>query len=194
MARSWHERDLPSLCFAVNVSPRQFRQPNLVEVIHEILEETGDQALQEAWADAVVRLVAGTQKTQFNEEDCAPSKWVDAIESSRIGPARWRDASWGNNAAPSWELFHVNQVLAEAFFYTTQNGERFTQEFDKAPYLEVALLDADANIIGGFQSSPDAFLGILEAAGGNGDDPIWAFRKAVQVACDDGRAFWDQSS
>ncbi len=41
MARAWQKRDLPSLCFAVNVSPRQFRQPNLVEMIQEILEETG---------------------------------------------------------------------------------------------------------------------------------------------------------
>lgn len=41
MAVDWQQRGLPPLCFAVNVSPRQFRQPNLVEVIQDILAETG---------------------------------------------------------------------------------------------------------------------------------------------------------
>lgn len=41
IARAWQERGFPPLCFAVNVSPRQFRQPNLVKVIQDILAETG---------------------------------------------------------------------------------------------------------------------------------------------------------
>lgn len=39
-ARSWHEAGYP-LSVAVNLSPRQFRQKNLVETVASILEETG---------------------------------------------------------------------------------------------------------------------------------------------------------
>ena len=161
--------------------------------VADILRSRGHQTLEAAWADATVRLASGNQNTQFNEEDCAPSEWVEAVESARIGSARWRDASWGNNAAPSWELFDGNQVLAEAFFYTTQNGERFTRLYDTEPYLEVVLLDEDSDITGGFQTSPDTFLRILEAAGGYGGPARAAFRNAAQVACDEGRALWSQS-
>ena len=176
----------------IQLSLRQ-ATPSDVAAVSDLLQTTDNPSLQAAWADAAVRLASGTQKTQFNSEDCAPTEWVNAIESARIGNARWRDASWGNSAAPSWELFDGNQVLAEAFFYTTQNGERFTRLYDGEPYLEVALLDEDSDIIGGFQTSPDTFLSILEAAGGYGVPPSAALRKAAQVACDEGRALWSQS-
>lgn len=39
--RAWQEAGLPPLTVSVNISPRQFRQPNLPEKLKEILEETG---------------------------------------------------------------------------------------------------------------------------------------------------------
>jgi diguanylate cyclase (GGDEF)-like protein len=42
-AKGWHEThpDLPPLTLAVNLSPRQFRRPDLVEDVEEVLRETG---------------------------------------------------------------------------------------------------------------------------------------------------------
>jgi EAL domain-containing protein (putative c-di-GMP-specific phosphodiesterase class I) len=39
--KSWEDAGLPIQHLAVNVSPRQFRQPDFVQQIHNILEETG---------------------------------------------------------------------------------------------------------------------------------------------------------
>jgi hypothetical protein len=106
----------------IQLSLRQ-ATPSDVAAVTDLLRAIDNPSLQAAWADAAVRLASGTQTTQFNSEDCAPAEWVEAIESARIGNARWRDASWGNNAAPSWELFDGNEVLAEAFYYTVSNDE-----------------------------------------------------------------------
>ncbi len=37
----WHDAGFPSLCVAVNLSARQFQQPNLVEMVARVLSETG---------------------------------------------------------------------------------------------------------------------------------------------------------
>jgi len=39
--RAWQQAGLPALKIAVNLSPKQFRQPNLLEIISQILAETG---------------------------------------------------------------------------------------------------------------------------------------------------------
>jgi diguanylate cyclase (GGDEF)-like protein len=39
--RAWQQAGLPPLKMAVNLSPKQFRQPNLLEVVSQILTETG---------------------------------------------------------------------------------------------------------------------------------------------------------
>jgi diguanylate cyclase (GGDEF)-like protein len=39
--RAWQEAGFPPLIIAVNLSPKQFRQPNLVVIVAEILAETG---------------------------------------------------------------------------------------------------------------------------------------------------------
>lgn len=39
--RAWHLAGLPPIRISVNLSARQFEQPNLVEVVSQILEETG---------------------------------------------------------------------------------------------------------------------------------------------------------
>lgn len=40
-AQAWHEAGLPALCVAVNLSARQFRQPDLDKIIGRVLAETG---------------------------------------------------------------------------------------------------------------------------------------------------------
>jgi len=42
--KAWQEAGLPTLTIAVNLSPKQFRQPKLVETVARILEETGLEA------------------------------------------------------------------------------------------------------------------------------------------------------
>jgi EAL domain-containing protein (putative c-di-GMP-specific phosphodiesterase class I) len=39
--KAWQDEGLPPICIAVNLSPLQFRQPQLVETVAGILEETG---------------------------------------------------------------------------------------------------------------------------------------------------------
>lgn len=39
--KAWHDAGLPPVCVAVNLSARQFQQPNLVEMVGRILSETG---------------------------------------------------------------------------------------------------------------------------------------------------------
>lgn len=39
--RTWQQAGLPSLTIAVNLSPKQFRQPKLLETVAQILEQTG---------------------------------------------------------------------------------------------------------------------------------------------------------
>ena len=109
--------------------------------------------------------VSGTQRGQFQPEDCAPEAWVREIESLHPGDAVWRDASWGNNAAPSWELVDGNLVLAEAFYYTTDNGERMSEHFDGRPYVSVVMFDEDDNPTVAFESGPDDFLAIVLPSG-----------------------------
>lgn len=42
--KAWQQAGLPPLTIAVNLSPKQFRQPNLVEMVAQILEQTGLEA------------------------------------------------------------------------------------------------------------------------------------------------------
>lgn len=42
--KAWQEAGLPNLTMAVNLSPKQFRQPNLMEMVAKILEQTGLEA------------------------------------------------------------------------------------------------------------------------------------------------------
>jgi hypothetical protein len=167
--------------------------PSDVAAVTDLLRATDNPSLQAAWADAAVRLASGTQTTQFNSEDCAPAEWVEAIESARIGNARWRDASWGNNAAPSWELFDGNQVLTEAFYYTADNAERFTEHHEEQSYIQVLVFDDDEGTVGGFETSPGAFLSMIEDAAALSSSPREALGETAERACDSGMAFWSKS-
>ena len=93
------------------------------------LRNVADAAVRKAWAIAGAEALSGGQVREFNEEDRAPASWVSEVEGATVGTAVWQDASWGNNAAPSWELLDGDVVLAEAFYYTTDNGERLSENF-----------------------------------------------------------------
>ena len=172
----------------IQLSLRQ-ATPSDVAAVSDLLRATGSPPLQAAWADAAIRLASGTQKTQFNSEDCAPEAWIEAIESARIGNARWRDASWGNSAAPSWELFEDNNILAEAFYYTVENAERFVAQFKGRPYVQVQLLDSDGNITFGFDTSPELFLKIISESAVLNSEPREALTVSAWQASRNGVAF-----
>jgi hypothetical protein len=117
--------------------------------------------------------------------------WVQGLEGVRIGDANWRDGSWGNNAAPSWELAQGELVLAEAFYYTTENAERFTEHFDGQTYVSVIMFDEDENPTIAFESSPEDLLDIVRAAAGRPEAPAAAFLKAAEAVPAD-RIHWDR--
>jgi hypothetical protein len=122
------------------------------------------------------------QLSAFQQDCLAPDEWVRTLEGARIGHASWRDGSWGNNAAPSWELAHGDVVLAEAFYYSPENGERYTEHFDGRPYVSVVLFDEDENPTVAFESSPEDFLSIVRSASGRPEVPEAAFLKAAEDA------------
>ena len=173
----------------IQLSLRQ-ATPADVAAVTDLLRAIDNRSLQAAWADAAVRLASGTQKTQFHSEDWAPAGWVEAIESSRIGNARWRDASWGNSAAPSWELFEDNNILAEAFYYTIENAERFSDRYEGQEYVQVQLLDSSGQVTSGFESSADTFLSITTAAAALDATPKEALAAAARKSTYDKPAVW----
>jgi len=136
--------------------------------------------------------MSGTQHNQFSPEDRAPEPWVRAIESLRVGDAVWRDASWGNNAAPSWALVDGNRVLAEAFYYTADNGERMSEHFGGRPYVSVVMFDEDDNPTVAFESSPDDFLSIVRLADSGAGDPAKALTLTAEQVPQGVRIYWDR--
>ena len=175
----------------IQLSLRQ-ATPSDVAAVTDLLRTIDNPSLQAAWADAAVRLASGTQTTQFNSEDCAPAEWVNAIESARIGDARWRDASWGNNAAPSWELIVGNEVLAEAFYYTVNNAERCTEHFEGQAYIQALLLDNLENVASGFEASSEAFISIVSDSASLDSAPREALTESAWKASRNGAAFWSE--
>jgi len=131
------------------------------------------------------------QRDEFNPEDLAPEQWVRAVEATSVGAACWRDASWGNNAAPSWELADGSLVLAEVFYYTTVNGERYTEYFDGRPYVSVMFFDEDENPTLAFEASPEDFLTIARVAASRAEGPADAFLRAAEGVPQAG-IYWDR--
>ena len=136
--------------------------------------------------------MSGTQHNQFSPEDCAPESWVSGVESLRLGDAVWRDASWGNNAAPSWEFVDGSLVLAEAFYYTTSNGERMSEHFDGRPYVSVVMFDEDDNPTVAFELSPEDFVAIVRAAADRAEAPAAALVQAAEAVPGEGRVYWER--
>lgn len=142
------------------------------------LKDIADVPVRQAWAVAGANALSGAQAHEFNEEDRAPASWVSQVEGATVGTAVWLDASWGNNAAPSWELLDGDVVLAEAFYYTTDNGERLSEHFLSEPYVSVVMFDEDDNPTVAFETSPDNLLSIVRlaatASAENDGTLVWA--------------------
>lgn len=120
------------------------------------------------------------QSNEFPKGCLAPGEWVKDLEATEIGDANWRDGSWGNNAAPSWEFVQGNLVLAEAFYYTTRNAERYTEHFDGQPYVSVVMFDEDENPTVAFEASPEDLLDMVRAAARRPEAPATAFLRAAE--------------
>ena len=131
------------------------------------------------------------QSNEFPTDCLAPEVWVRDFVAVRIGDVNWRDGSWGNNAAPSWELAQGDLVLAEAFYYTPANAERFTEHFDGQAYVSVVMFDEDENPTIAFESSPEDLMNIVRAAAGRPEAPAASFLKAAEAVPAD-RIHWDR--
>ena len=131
------------------------------------------------------------QSSEFAPDCLAPQDWASGLVDVRIGDAEWRDGSWGNNAAPSWELVQADVVLAEAFYYTPANAERFTEHFDGQAYVSVVMFDEDENPTLAFESSPEDLLEVVRAASGRREDSATAFLKAAEALPAD-RIHWNR--
>lgn len=156
------------------------------------LKDVADAAVRRAWAVAGAEAVSGGQAREFNEEDRAPALWVGGVEGATVGSAVWQDASWGNNAAPSWELLDGGVVLAEAFYYTTDNGERLSENFPDEPYVSVVMFDEDDNPVVAFETSPDDFLSIVRVASSGVGDPARALTLTAEDVPQGVRIYWDR--
>lgn len=133
------------------------------------------------------------QRNEFNVDDLAPESWVRGVEGNRAGAAIWRDGSWGNNAAPSWELAVPDgNVHAEAFYYTPSNAERFVTRFGGAAYVSLTLYQ-DESITAACVMEPDAFLDVVRSAtSANCDDPIECLQHALQSDGLSHRIVWER--
>jgi len=156
------------------------------------LRDIAGAAVRRAWAVAGAKAVSGGQVREFNEEDRAPSSWVSGVEGATVGTAVWQDASWGNNAAPSWELLDGDVVLAEAFYYTADNGERLSENFPGEPYVSVVMFDEDDNPIVSFETSPDDFLSIVRLADSGAGDPAKALTLTAEQVSQGVHIYWDR--
>ena len=156
------------------------------------LKDVAGAPLRRAWAVAGAKARTGGQVREFNEEDRAPASWVGGVEGATVGTAVWLDASWGNNAAPSWELLDGDVVLAEAFYYTTDNGERLSENFPGEPSVSVVMFDEDDNPIASFETSPDDFLSIVRLADSGAGDPAKALALTAEQVPQGVRIYWDR--
>jgi hypothetical protein len=160
--------------------------------VNAALKDISAVSVRQAWAVAGAKALSGGQAREFNEEDRAPASWVSQVEGAMVGTAVWQDASWGNNAAPSWELLDGDVVLAEAFYYTTDNGERLSENFPDEPYVSVVMFDEDENPTVAFESSPNDFLTIAQSAASRSGLPAEAFVGAAEAVPQEGCIFWDR--
>jgi hypothetical protein len=81
-------------------------------------------------------------------------------------------------------------VIAEVFYYTVDNGERFTKHFEGQPYVSVLMFDGERNPTVAFESSPDDFLTIAKSAEGRTEPPAEALLRAAKDVPQDGRIYW----
>jgi hypothetical protein len=121
-----------------------------------------------------------TQQAAFAREDLAPAAWVAAlIATVGAGAGRWQDGSWGNNAAPSWQLVGSEGMAAEAFYYSPDNAERHEGDFGPLAYVSLVLY-RDEEIVEAWTMEPETFLLVAKsAAAANYGDPLECLGQAL---------------
>lgn len=163
-----------------------------VVAVAAALKDVADASVRRAWAVAGAMALSGAQAREFNEEDRAPASWVGEVEGASVGTGVWQDASWGNNAAPSWELLDGDVVLAETFYYSVDNGERMSEHFPGESYVSVVMFDEDDNPTVAFETSPDDFLSIVRLASSAAGDPARALTLTAEQVPQGVRIYWDR--
>jgi hypothetical protein len=105
------------------------------------------------------------------------------VEGRAVTGARWQDDSYGNDAAPSWILIDdAGTVHAQAFYYTSENAERFERAFGAAPYVAVSII-RDEEIVASCVLEPGVFLSALAAAEhAGGSSPVDALTSGLRGA------------
>jgi hypothetical protein len=128
-----------------------------------------------------LRLETVSQADQFPADLHAPPDWVLEIEGRNVGKARWEDGSYGNDAAPSWILIDdAGTVHAQAFYYTSENAERFEKAFGAAPYVAVSII-RDEEIVASGAMSPEAFVAAASiASASRAETPVEALVRGLR--------------
>lgn len=133
------------------------------------------------------------QQDQFSSADLAPDTWVRSIQGIAQGTRQWRDGSWGNNAAPSWELWEGEKVCAEAFYYSVDNVERVTDLFESEPFVTVCLFDRGENVRCAFDVSADTFIRIAMVSAAKPGDSGAALEASAKDVGGSDRICWHSS-
>lgn len=108
-----------------------------------------------------------SQQAAFGREYLAPAEWVGQLMATvGAGAARWQDGSWGNNAAPSWQLMTPDGIVqAEAFYYTPENADRHDADFGATAYVSLVIY-RDEEIAEAWTMEPETFLLVARSAAG----------------------------
>jgi hypothetical protein len=93
---------------------------------------------------------------------------------------------------PRGSLLDGDVVLAEAFYYTTDNGERLSENFPDEPYVSVVMFDEDENPVVAFETSPDDFLSIVRLADSGALDPARELTLTAEQVPQGVRIYWDR--
>lgn len=133
-----------------------------------------------------------SQAEQFPSDLHAPPDWVLEVEGRSVASARWEDGSYGNDAAPSWILVDdAGTVHAQAFYYTSENAERFDQRFGDAPYVALSIL-RDEEIAESCTMTPDDFVASVTTASVlRAESPV---ETLLSILRGTGSVVWDRPS
>jgi hypothetical protein len=83
-------------------------------------------------------------------------------------------------------------VLAEAFYYTADSGERLSENFQDESYVSVVMFDEDDNPVVSFETSPDDFLSIVRLADSGAGDPARTLTLTAEQVPQGVRIYWDK--
>ena len=122
-----------------------------------------------------------SQFDQFAVALHAPLDWVRQVDGKAIASARWQGGSYGNVASPPWIRVDDQGTLhAQAFYYASENPERFEKRFGDEPHVAVSIIH-DEEIPRSCCVSPDTFVAALTASAGIAMPPGDTLRQAIDA-------------